>query len=790
MELLNKDITLGFYNDTGIVNLPVSQYDAGRIISIGFTNDGKRFEIPENTSVFLKAIKPDGKQVNTDEWCGIHDNKVVIEVSKQLSAAPGIVKCELILSDDTGKQYTSSRFNIVVSKTVHNDENLTSTDTYKNILDILLELNGLKKDLVFKKEKDQPGGVPSLDDQAKIPRHELYDADLNSKGVVKLVDSVQSDSTVDAATPNSVKNVNDTLAAHMTDTENPHHLTKEQLGLANVDNTSDADKPVSNAQKAVNDLIGAERDSVTKSTNIDYTYPDPEQDKCLNAVGISTLVQAVRDLSKKLSEAVLKVKRSIPTIKKNNTVLIPDAANAVNITVPTKVSELQNDSHFVSTDTNTWKANTKDSEGYIPAGKGHANQVWRTDADGNPGWRENSVGAALGFTPVQQGGGAGQGANKVKIGWSTNGTGLKTTVDSTDLGKVYTQNNCDIVIPVNRGGTGATTAANACANIGAVKKAGDTMTGTLNSSKATNSYLAGNQGQAIINSTAAAGAYTMLDKLNSTNGYFTDGVYNGNRELHYTPKTTVNAGTNAVAKTAVLLDEAGNTRFPGTITAPLFSGKATSAEKLATARSINGLLFDGTSDRANYGEGIVSNSVITVSCPGFKLVNGAVIRVLLKTSHIISSTSKLNVNNTGEVAIRPVGKKLHAAEVYTFVYDAGNKTFRCNGGDALYLQANVYLDAWDVAETQWVTLDSRGNYLVVGSGCSSNSTTCGTDDYFKVSMLTNKEYKDGSSIWQEITLGSSGSTARFSIAKVKDESGVTFKVPKGSYAAARLYRID
>ena len=241
MELLSKDITLGFYNDTGIINLPVPQYDTGRVISIGLTNDGQRFEIPENTAVFLKAIKPDGKQVNTDEWCSICDNKVVIEVARQLSAVPGTVECELILGDNTGKQYTSSRFNIVVGKAVHNDENLTSTDTYKNILDILLELDGLKKDLVFKKEKDQPGGIPSLDDQARIPRHELYAADLNNKGTVKLVDSTRSDSTTEAATPNSVKTVNDTLAAHMTDTGNPHHLTKDQLGLSYVDNTPDAE---------------------------------------------------------------------------------------------------------------------------------------------------------------------------------------------------------------------------------------------------------------------------------------------------------------------------------------------------------------------------------------------------------------------------------------------------------------------------------------------------------------------------------------------------------------------
>jgi hypothetical protein len=40
--------------------------------------------------------------------------------------------------------------------------------------------------------------------------------------------------------------------------------------------------------------------------------------------------------------------------------------------------------------------------------------------------------AALGFAPVQQGGGVGQGASKVYLGWS--GAGLKATVDATDLG--------------------------------------------------------------------------------------------------------------------------------------------------------------------------------------------------------------------------------------------------------------------------------------------------------------------------------------------------------------------
>jgi hypothetical protein len=44
--------------------------------------------------------------------------------------------------------------------------------------------------------------------------------------------------------------------------------------------------------------------------------------------------------------------------------------------------------------------------------------------------------AALGFTPVQQGGGSGQFTNKVYVGWS--GSALKAQVDATDLGSIWT----------------------------------------------------------------------------------------------------------------------------------------------------------------------------------------------------------------------------------------------------------------------------------------------------------------------------------------------------------------
>ena len=62
---------------------------------------------------------------------------------------------------------------------------------------------------------------------------------------------------------NSSKGVQDKLDAHIANKNNPHEVTKQQVGLGNVDNTADIDKPVSNATKSA--ITTATNDMATKA---------------------------------------------------------------------------------------------------------------------------------------------------------------------------------------------------------------------------------------------------------------------------------------------------------------------------------------------------------------------------------------------------------------------------------------------------------------------------------------------------------------------------------------------
>lgn len=102
-------------------------------------------------------------------------------------------------------------------------------------------------------------------------------------------------------------------------------------------------------------------------------------------------------------------------------------------------------------------------------------------------------------------------------------------------------------------------------------------------------------------------------------------------------------------------------------------GAATSAAKLSTARTIDGISFDGSAAITHYGtcSTAAGTAAKTVTITGFKLVTGASVKIKFDNTNTASSPT-LNVNSTGAKSILYRGNapvSLTNYHIYEFVYD-------------------------------------------------------------------------------------------------------------------------
>lgn len=108
------------------------------------------------------------------------------------------------------------------------------------------------------------------------------------------------------------------------------------------------------------------------------------------------------------------------------------------------------------------------------------------------------------------------------------------------------------------------------------------MDGSIVTSREAGSHMEGATNGAIINSTASNGGYTMLCKLNSTNGVFNIGVYNGDLVAYYISRERINSGVNGFERSKIIMNEFGNSLVSGSQTAGNFKvGAGTGCEVYA-----------------------------------------------------------------------------------------------------------------------------------------------------------------------------------------------------------------
>ena len=169
-------------------------------------------------------------------------------------------------------------------------------------------IGGFDSTLTFKYDLWTAGNLPNesgyiinsiasamslLDD--KFPNY-YKKSEVDSKLAEKLDTSVASTTYATQTTVNG----------HISDTDNPHNVTKEQLGLGNVDNTSDLNNPVSTATQTRLDLKANSADVYNKSE------VDSKLSAKLDTSVASSTYATKEELNNKVS-SVYKYKGSVAT---------------------------------------------------------------------------------------------------------------------------------------------------------------------------------------------------------------------------------------------------------------------------------------------------------------------------------------------------------------------------------------------------------------------------------------------------------------------------------------------
>lgn len=267
--VFNQKITLDL-TISRVQNVHCSQDDAdSRNILITLSDNGKPYSIPSEVRILLKISKPDNTYVYIDEDDVDHlfrndDGTISIILSEQATCVPGI--CEAELQFITPKETISTRkFNIIVKKSVINDEEIESVIESNIIQKMIRHLIDFMNPHKVNKEQVGLGNVPNVITNDQTPTYEEAEEFENISSGEKL-----------SIAFGKIQKAISSLLGHINNFDNPHKITKSQIQLGNVDNTSDVDKPVSTAQQKAIDGAYANSNKYTDQKIADLINGAPE----------------------------------------------------------------------------------------------------------------------------------------------------------------------------------------------------------------------------------------------------------------------------------------------------------------------------------------------------------------------------------------------------------------------------------------------------------------------------------------------------------------------------------
>lgn len=280
MQTIAK-ISLDLYNKN-IVKVSAKQYDTGRGIEVTCTHNGIIYDVDTNTtSAFVRFKKPDG--FNVFNQCEIINNRIMIELTQQMLVVPGKCDVDVMIMrkvyslgeksiDDIiqldAPIVSTMNFTLNIEPIPIDYDDIESSYEFDALTEALAHLD--KQDKIIKDFQDDLKNHKFVLTDDKNVANGIAPLDINKKILSENINFGTTTGTVFEGSRG--KTVESNLDAHVTNRSNPHSVTKSQVGLGNVDNTSDANKSVKYATSAGSTTTATKATQDSAGQQINTTY--------------------------------------------------------------------------------------------------------------------------------------------------------------------------------------------------------------------------------------------------------------------------------------------------------------------------------------------------------------------------------------------------------------------------------------------------------------------------------------------------------------------------------------